>query len=129
MGSSSTSQRTVDGHLVVIHDATLDRTTNGTGQVFETSADVVAGFDAGGWFSDTFADERVPRLDEVLALGDIDFELEFKDYGTTPRRPWMTASAYERYVSGTWARVLAGPCTSGSRIERGIHSGGRQPCR
>lgn len=76
-------QQTVDGHLVVIHDAMLDRTTNGTGPVFETTADAVAGLDAGGWFSDAFAGERVPRLDEVLALGDIEFELEFKDYGRT----------------------------------------------
>jgi len=76
-------QQTADRHLVVIHDAMLDRTTNGTGPVFETSVDAIASLDAGGWFSEAFTGERVPHLDEVLALDDVDFELEFKDYGRT----------------------------------------------
>jgi len=74
-------QRTVDGHLVVIHDAMLDRTTNGTGAVFETPVDAIADLNAGEWFDETFSDERVPALADVLALDGIDFELEFKDYG------------------------------------------------
>ena len=73
-------QQTSDGHLVVIHDALLDRTTSGRGPVFETSARTIAGLDAGRWFGDAFTDERVPGLDEVLALADVEFELEFKDY-------------------------------------------------
>jgi len=72
-------QQTADGYLVVIHDAMLDRTTNGTGHVFETTAAAFEALDAGGWFSEAFADERVPPLDDVLALRDVDFELEFKD--------------------------------------------------
>ena len=61
-------QATSDGQLVVIHDSTLDRTTDGTGAVFETDAATIAGADAGSWFSPDFAGERVPTLEEVLGL-------------------------------------------------------------
>lgn len=39
--------------------------------------------DAGSWFSAAYAGERVPALQEVLALGDIEFELELKGYGAS----------------------------------------------
>lgn len=74
-------QQTIDGHLVVIHDAMLNRTTSGSGPVFEATAEVIEGLDAGGWFSDAFFGEPVPRLADVLALDGVEFELEFKDYG------------------------------------------------
>ncbi|MCZ6599199.1 MAG: glycerophosphodiester phosphodiesterase family protein [Planctomycetota bacterium] len=57
-----------DGELVVIHDATLERTTDGQGAVAEKSWDEIRGLDAG--FADRFGlrftGERVPSLDEVL---------------------------------------------------------------
>lgn len=60
-----------DGELVVIHDETLDRTTDGTGPVLATPWSVIAGLDAGSWFvspvGNRFAGERVPTLDQVLA--------------------------------------------------------------
>lgn len=74
-------QRTSDGELVVIHDALLDRTTNGSGAVFQTTFDEIALLDAGGWFRQDFEGERVPRLAEVLALDAAVFELEFKGWG------------------------------------------------
>ena len=74
-------QSTVDNELVVIHDLTLDRTTNGRGAVFETRWSDIACLDAGSWFSPRFNDQRVPRLVEVLALSGLEFELELKGYG------------------------------------------------
>lgn len=74
-------QSTADGQLVVIHDATLDRTTDGTGAVFETDAASIARVDAGSWFAPDFAGERVPTLADVLSLDTIGFELELKGYG------------------------------------------------
>jgi glycerophosphoryl diester phosphodiesterase len=59
---------TADGVPVVIHDRTVDRTTDGTGQVAELTFDEVDHFDAGSWFSPAFAGVRVPRLSEVLDL-------------------------------------------------------------
>lgn len=54
-------RRTAGGHLVIMHDATVDRTTNGRGAVVELQLSEVRSLDAG-------AGERVPLLDEVLEL-------------------------------------------------------------
>lgn len=59
---------TKDGEVVVIHDATLRRTTNGGGYVHHRSLDSIRKLDAGLWFDPSFAAEQVPTLDEVLNL-------------------------------------------------------------
>lgn len=56
-----------DGHLVVIHDDTLDRTTDGSGPVAALPLAELRRLDAGSWFSPRFAAERIPVFDEVLA--------------------------------------------------------------
>ena len=74
-------QSTCDGHLVVVHDLLLDRTTNGHGPVFATELAEIRTLDAGSWFAPEFAGTRVPTLHEVLALDGVAFELELKGYG------------------------------------------------
>jgi glycerophosphoryl diester phosphodiesterase len=59
---------TADGQLVMLHDATLDRTTNGTGPVAERTLAEVLELDAWGPFGDRFRGERVPTLDQLLDL-------------------------------------------------------------
>src|SRR5262245_14980881 len=59
-------QASADGHLVVIHDDTLARTTNGTGAVSGLTLDALRSLDAGAWFRPEFAGERIPLLTEVL---------------------------------------------------------------
>ena len=59
---------TRDGQVVVLHDTTLDRTTDGTGIVAELSSAEVRQADAGSWFAADFTGERVPLLEEVLDL-------------------------------------------------------------
>jgi glycerophosphoryl diester phosphodiesterase len=61
-------ERTKDGHLVCIHDDTVDRTTNGSGKVSELTLDEIRRFDAGSWFDPKFAGEKVPTVEEVLKL-------------------------------------------------------------
>jgi len=56
-----------DGVAVVLHDATLERTTNGKGKVAAHTSKALAKLDAGSWFGPTYAGERVSTLDEVLA--------------------------------------------------------------
>jgi glycerophosphoryl diester phosphodiesterase len=53
---------------VVIHDATLNRTTNGKGKVRDKLAYELAQLDAGGWFHPIYSGEPVPTLEQVLAL-------------------------------------------------------------
>lgn len=59
---------TKDGEIVVIHDDTLDRTTNGTGLVSTYTMSELKAFDAGAWFSPEFAGEQIPTLRRVLDL-------------------------------------------------------------
>ncbi|HMD65042.1 MAG TPA: glycerophosphodiester phosphodiesterase [Stellaceae bacterium] len=59
---------TADGEPILLHDNRLDRTTNGRGRVSGLSLAAVRRHDAGNWFHPTFAGERVPRLEEALAL-------------------------------------------------------------
>lgn len=55
-----------DGELVVIHDKTVDRTTNGTGKVSEMTWEDLRKLDAGSWFGEEFAGQRIPSFQEVL---------------------------------------------------------------
>src|SRR5256885_7285058 len=59
-------QQAAGGELVVMHDDTVDRTTDGSGRVDAHSLDEIRALDAGSWFGPEFAGERVPTLDEVL---------------------------------------------------------------
>lgn len=59
---------TADGDIVVIHDDKVDRTTDGKGEVHKMSTAELRELSAGAWFSEDFAGERVPLLDEVLDL-------------------------------------------------------------
>lgn len=72
---------TMDGVLVVIHDDTVDRTTDGTGKVAELTYDYIRTLDAGSWFSSEFAGEHVPTLGEVFDTfrGKIGILIEIKD--------------------------------------------------
>jgi len=55
-----------DGHLVVIHDDTVDRTTDGSGPVTSRSLAALTALDAGAWFDPRFKGERIPTLGAVL---------------------------------------------------------------
>lgn len=61
------TQPTVDGVPVLVHDDTLDRTTDGTGEVRRRQASTLRALDAGSWFSPDFAGARIPELAELLA--------------------------------------------------------------
>ncbi len=74
---------TKDGELILIHDETVDRTTNGHGLVRNMTYMEIATLDAGQWFDDVFAGERVPRLRDALLLArelGIIYQLELKVY-------------------------------------------------
>lgn len=57
-----------DGEVMVIHDTTVDRTTNGTGPVSGFTAAQLQTLDAGSWFAPEFAGEQIPTLVEALTL-------------------------------------------------------------
>ena len=57
---------TADGHIVVIHDDTVDRTTSGCGKVSELTLADIRSLDAGSHAGPEFADQKVPTFEEVL---------------------------------------------------------------
>jgi glycerophosphoryl diester phosphodiesterase len=61
-------QMSRDGELVVMHDETVDRTTNGTGAIHNTTFEELRRLDAGSWFGPHFAGQKIPTLREVLEL-------------------------------------------------------------
>jgi glycerophosphoryl diester phosphodiesterase len=73
--------RSKDGYPVIVHDFTIDETTNGEGEVTKKTLAELKTLDAGSWFSDEFVGVRVPTLDEVFeAVGDkllINVEIKF----------------------------------------------------
>ncbi len=74
---------TADGYLILMHDATVERTTDGKGAVNEMSLAEIQSLDAGAWKSPAYAGERVPLLRDVMELhvGRGMLYIEIKDYG------------------------------------------------
>ncbi len=77
--------RLADGAAVIFHDETLDRCTNGHGLLSHADLDTLLTLDAGSWFGEAFAGERVPTLSMALAaiqeLG-LGLNLEIKHEGS-----------------------------------------------
>lgn len=59
-------RNTKDEQIVVFHDETLDRTTNGSGFVHDYTLEEIRQFDAGSWFDPKYSSEHIPTLQEVL---------------------------------------------------------------
>jgi glycerophosphoryl diester phosphodiesterase len=74
-------QCTRDGAVVVIHDETLDRTTDGAGPLRNQTLAELAELDAGRWFDPAYAGERIPTLDAVLRAVPIAVNVELKPTG------------------------------------------------
>lgn len=73
-----------DAHFVAIHDATVNRTTNGQSAVHELTLAELRQLDAGSWFGSEFSGERIPTLEEILQFSkknDVVFYLEMKPSG------------------------------------------------
>ncbi len=74
-----------DARFVAIHDATVNRTTNGQGTVHDMTLADLRRLDAGSWFGSEFAGERIPTLEEILDFArkhDVVFYLEMKPGGS-----------------------------------------------
>ena len=103
---------TADGHPILMHDETLDRTTDGVGPVAAATWDAIRRLDAGTWFGPAFAGERVPDLAETLALlGELGLgaNVEIKP---CPGREAETGALVAREVARLWPRALPPPVLS-----------------
>lgn len=84
---------TADEQLILMHDRTLDRTTDGTGAVSKHGLGQILALDAGSWKSERFRGERVPTLKEALHAVPRDIWLNLHVKGDTG-----VASAVARLV-------------------------------
>ncbi|MFQ5979773.1 MAG: glycerophosphodiester phosphodiesterase [Candidatus Heimdallarchaeota archaeon] len=73
-------QFSADRHIVVFHDKTVDRTTNGTGRISEKTLADLRQLDAGAWFDPHYAGTRIPTLREALSTvsGSVQLNIELK---------------------------------------------------
>jgi glycerophosphoryl diester phosphodiesterase len=69
-----------DNYLIVIHDKSINRTTNGRGNVSKLTLDDIKRYDAGSWFDARYAGEKIPTLQEVLKVckGKVGINIEIK---------------------------------------------------
>jgi len=72
----------VDGHVVVMHDDTVDRTTDGTGRVKSMSLKELMSLDAGSKFPPNFKPQKIPTLADVFQAvgGKIFINVELTNY-------------------------------------------------
>ena len=99
--------QTIDKVTVVIHDSTLKRSTNGTGRVDKTTYKELSGFDAGVTFSEQFSGEKVPTLDETMALieGKCKLLIEIKNHDTSGDIERDVVMLIQKHKAWSWCVV------------------------
>ena len=92
-------QLTKDEQVVVIHDDTLNRTTDGRGRVDRRTYEELSALSAGAWFSPEYADAKIMLLSEVLELVDKDcmLNIEIKDTGNVELTVDKTVGLVKEY--------------------------------
>ncbi|OCI30800.1 glycerophosphodiester phosphodiesterase [Oerskovia enterophila] len=123
-------QLTADGEVVVIHDDTLDATTDGSGRVDGLPLADVRAVDAGSWFAPAYAGQRVPTFAEVVDLlvtrPGIDLLLEVKgDWGPDDVRkvtePVLRAGLADRVIGQSfWPSTVASLQKVAPDLRRGL---------
>jgi glycerophosphoryl diester phosphodiesterase len=103
---------TYDGHCVLLHDETAERTTNGAGRIRDLTLAELQRLDAGSWFGPAFAGERIPTLAAaiaVLAERGLGANIELKP---SPGQEALTARAVMQTVRERWPAALPTPLVS-----------------
>lgn len=123
-------QLTADRQMVVIHDDTVDATTDGHGAVADLTLAELRALDAGSWFSPLYAGARVPTLEEVLAFvathPGADLLLELKDAWTPADAALVTGAvdaaglADRVVVQSFWPGTVAALREVAPHLPRGL---------
>jgi glycerophosphoryl diester phosphodiesterase len=101
-----------DGHCVLLHDDTLDRTTSARGRADRLTVEALRDADAGVRFAAEFAGERIPTLHETIALLDelgVGANVEIKP---APGAEAATARAVVEVLRTAWPKRLPPPLLS-----------------
>jgi glycerophosphoryl diester phosphodiesterase len=103
---------TQDSQLVVIHDMTVNRTTDGVGKVSQMSYEELSKLDAGSWFGERFSGESIPTLEMVinsLTKWNINANVEIKP---APGEEIATTEAVLQTLHRCWDKQSAPPLLS-----------------
>jgi glycerophosphoryl diester phosphodiesterase len=99
----------LDDRALLMHDTTLERTTNGSGRAADLPFDELRMLDAGGWHSEAFRGEKVPSFAEaaqaLLAKGTL-ADIEIKP---TPGFDWRTGTRVALEAQQLWRGAPARP--------------------
>lgn len=99
-------QMSKDGEIVVIHDTTVERTTNGQGNVGDLTFQELRQLDAGSWYSSEYKGEAIPTLAEVLEHfgGRVGLLIELKSPNEYPGIEQKVAEALKKVMKGNDGR-------------------------
>lgn len=103
-------QRSKDNVLCLLHDDSVDRTTNGKGLVRQLLWDEVCQLDAGSHFSAVCANERIPTLEQALAAvkeQDVKLALELKSPAHYPNLESEVHAAIQRHQMGQQVAIIS----------------------
>ncbi|AWB35788.1 glycerophosphodiester phosphodiesterase [Orrella marina] len=108
---------TADHQIILLHDATLDRTTNGTGLASEVSWDQAQRLDAGQWHSTLYAGEPVATLDRLNAFcqaNDCMLNIEIKP---VPGHELITGTLIAQAACAAWQECEIKPLLSSFSVD------------
>ena len=106
-----------DNVALLMHDATLERTSNGSGLVCEKDMAELENLDAGAWYGEQFRDERIPRFDAIssyLQTAGMTANVEIKP---CPEREIETGRIVAQLSGQLWRDQLVKPLVSSFSIE------------
>lgn len=108
---------TADQQVVVIHDETVNRTTNGKGKVSDYTYEKLRKLDAGGWFSKEFAGEKIPLLSEVIAWMRAQQMCANIEIKSTLKNADVTAEKVLQAIDQSWSAGMPAPLISSFSLD------------
>ena len=112
--------QTKDKHIVVMHDPSIDRTTNGTGMIKDMNFREIRKYSAGAWFGEEFKNEKVPTLNEVLNTvnGKAILVIEIKEFGNYyPGIEKRVVDLIHKHKAKSWTAV----CSFDDQVLKKVH--------
>ena len=106
-----------DGQVFLLHDATLERTTNGTGLAGELAWHALAQLDAGRWHSSEYAGEPLPRLEDVARFCQAQGYLLNIEIKPTPGKECHTGEVIAREAARLWSGHITPPLLTSFSME------------
>lgn len=105
------------GEAIVFHDDTLDRTTNGKGNVWDFPYSYLKTLDAGSWFSPEFSGERIPTFKSVIEVVERDKLTANVEIKPAPGQEEATVKKVLSEIELYWTDAMLPPLISSFSVE------------